>query len=400
MAQSFNSGPHPPPGGWTFADNPTSVYTTGNKEGIDKPWSFRDEGGYPQSLDESQFPPQKIDQGYLNKQLSESLRFQVNQALESRAGLRFNYSPISNATTPIIRWLPFPENPNIVESRKANYASTNIMLRNEPVRLFTGADARKFKVDVSFSLIHILAMMPSWLILRLFEQGSEFYVSQEIAEISKHLTRVMGEDLGVVQTDSGQRLSTAEAAAKMQERAADGSEGPFGPMPSSDTSQFNSLVTFMLMSSNSQAKSMIPLSLFQYALNHIRNSVIGTASQPIKGPPIVELKWGAMYDFTPCIITDYRFQVIEEAGYDTRTLFPQRLKMSLNLEEFRNIHGNMWETPLAKAGLPGWDSILDLTSPAVTHDAIALPDNASSDEWNERVFTGYDKFYNPQTPPQ
>ena len=102
--------------------------------------------------------------------------------------------------------------------------------------------------------------------------------------------------------------------------------------------------------------------ILQYAINIIRSSVISTAQQPVKGPPIVELKWGALYDFTPCIITDYRIQPVENAGYDTKSLFPQRIKISLSLEEMRNIHGNLWGDPQISSNLPGWDTILNLGS--------------------------------------
>ena len=93
-------------------------------------------------------------------------------------------------------------------------------------------------------------------------------------------------------------------------------------------------------------------------MNHIRNSVIGSGEVGVKGPPLVQLKHGAMYDFVPCIVKDYRFQPVEDAGYDTKSLFSQRLKVSLTLEEMRNVHGNIYGDPSITSDLPGWENIL------------------------------------------
>jgi hypothetical protein len=65
-----------------------------------------------------------------------------------------------------------------------------------------------------------------------------------------------------------------------------------------------------------------------------------------------------MYNYIPCIVTDYRIQPIEEAGYDPKSLASQRLKISLTLEEFNNIHGNLWGNPSLTSDLPGWDSVM------------------------------------------
>ena len=118
---------------------------------------------------------------HINKKIGTTARFGMNWAIEKKAGLLFNYAfnpfevaaynkkdPSSKEAAdrysgfkPSKRWLPFYENPIITESRKANYASTPIFLRNEPVRLFTGAQAREFKVDVHYSIFHMAAMCPT-----------------------------------------------------------------------------------------------------------------------------------------------------------------------------------------------------------------------------------------------
>ena len=163
-----------------------------------------------------------------------------------------------------------------------------------------------------------------------------------------------------------QQFKLQQAINDFHDRAADGSEGPFGPIPHKEDSQFNAFLIYTLSVTKGYKQIF---GLLQYMLNHVRSSVIGTQSTPIQGPPIVELKWGLMYDFVPCIITDYKIQPMEEAGYDPKSLFSQRLKISLSMEEMRNVHGNLWGDPSITGALPGWDTILDLNQSGRIGDA-------------------------------
>ena len=103
-----------------------------------------------------------ITQNWMSKSLGDTERFQLNQAIERRGGIRFNYAPLKDLPARKVTWIPFYENPMITESRRANYAQTKIYLRNEPVRLYTGSEARKFKVDIHYSLIHMAAMLSTY----------------------------------------------------------------------------------------------------------------------------------------------------------------------------------------------------------------------------------------------
>jgi len=164
-------------------------------------------------------------------------------------------------------------------------------------------------------------------------------------------------DVGSVQTNNGQLRSAQAAIAQMHDRAMDGSDGPYGPIPSNPDSAFNAYLTYTMGITQGYQRIF---ALLQYTLNHIRNTVMGTQATPVKGPPIVELKWGAAYDFIPCIVTNYRIQADQEAGTDPKSLFAQRYKISLDMEEFRNVHGNMWGESTINEPLPGWDTVLKI----------------------------------------
>jgi len=312
----------------------------------------------------SWFNPANQGRGEMNSQLGALQRFQLNQALEKRGGLRFNYAPLhsadtneSNSASPRKVWIPFYENPMITESRKANYANNKVFLRNEPVRLYTGSEARKFKVDIHYSLIHMAAMVGSQDLSDLFgvTQGDEVY--EDTKAISQYLYDTLLSDTG---------SAPGENAVKFTQEMFDRSnvvDGPWGgnrwwknPEQASEGSRlyWNFALMWVMRTGPTWVKHH---QVLQKIINNIRSSVIGTQQMPVKGPPIVELKWGTMYNFTPCIITDYKIQPMENAGYDTKSLTAQRLKVSLSLEEMRNVNGNVWNDPTIGGDLPGWDTI-------------------------------------------
>jgi len=314
-------------------------------------------------------------------------RMQINQAIEKRGGLRFRYPAFADRPRESVRWLPFTENPTITESRKANYASKKIFLRNEPVRLYTGSEARKFKVDIHYSLIHLAAMMPTKEILRIFSQEDANFLV-EFSELIRYLESMLEQDLGENAQLNGAALfepleknyinegftnfaktlvnnlhsrasnvSTGyDLASEVKSRLADGSEGPFGQIPSNPESIINAYLVYLLRTND---RRKYTAALLQYAINHIRNSVISTSETPVKGPPIVELKWGSLYNFTPCVVTNYQINAVETAGYDTKSLYPQRLKISLTMEEMRNVHGQLQGDPKITGDLPGWDKVMN-----------------------------------------
>lgn len=311
------------------------------------------------------------DAGRINAQLGPIDRFQLNQAIEKRAGLRFNYAPVHGDPTPAADeytysmtrrvWIPFFENPQISESRKANYASKKILLRNEPVRLYTGSEARKIKVDIHYSLIHMASMVGQQDLTEMFSvhTGRRDVYDDTIA-VTKYLEDTVGRDTG------GTGTSTSDATLiKDAYNRSTSEDGPWGsnrwwknPDQSAQGSNYWNFALMWVMRNTPQWVNHHKI--MQKIINNIRSAVIGTQQMPVKGPPIVELKWGTMYNFTPCIITDYKITPIEAAGYDTKSLTAQRLKVSLTLEEMRNINGNLWGNPEVGGDLPGWDSIAKL----------------------------------------
>jgi len=325
---------------------------------------------------------QNKDRGEINAKLGAVEKFQLNQALEKRGGIRFNYAPTQESSVTKKVWLPFYENPTITESRKANYATTKIYLRNEPVRLYTSSEARKFKVDVHYSLIHMAAMLGTEDIMGMFSLDGDETAYRDTIAVAKYIEETVSRDTNSTST----AVSDASLAAQSYERGVT-EDGPWGPnrwwKNPSQSSQGSNRWNFALMWVMRNTPQWVNHhKIIQKVINNVRSSVIGTAQMPVKGPPIVELKWGTMYDFTPCIITDYKIQPVENAGYDSKSLTAQRLKISLSLEEMRNINGNQWGNPQIGGDLPGWDSIQQLGSiDPVPTDSVRNADGTVSEDF-------------------
>ena len=161
------------------------------------------------------------------RELGYNSRPGINQAVEKRSGLLFNYGSNDGATKK--RWLPFYENPTITESRKANYASTDIFLRNEPVRLFTGAHARQFRVDIHYTLIHMASMVPTAHILKMFSDDQRLD-DEEITAVEAYVRDVIGRDTG-----SGEITGVNSAQLSRAVQAINGTPN----VPSTATNQFS-----------------------------------------------------------------------------------------------------------------------------------------------------------------
>jgi len=317
------------------------------------------------------FNPTNKDTGAINSQLGAIDRFQLNQAIERRAGLRFNYAPVHGDQHPASTdynyrqtrrvWIPFFENPQISESRKANYASKKVLLRNEPVRLYTGSEARKIKIDIHYSLIHMASMIGQQDLTDMFSvHTGRMDVYHDTIAITKYLEDTVGRDTG----GTGDAIPDDTLIQEAYDRS-NSLDGPWGPNrwwknPSQSAQGSNYWNFALLWVMRNTPQWVNHHKVMQKIINNVRSAVIGTQQLPVKGPPIVELKWGTMYNFTPCIVTDYKIQPIENAGYDTKSLTAQRLKISLSLEEMRNINGNLWGNPEVGGDLPGWDSIAKL----------------------------------------
>jgi hypothetical protein len=311
-----------------------------------------------------------------------------NQDLESRGYLRFLYELSDGSYQD--RVLPFIENPTFNESRSANYAENNILSRNEQARLYTGSKARRIDTSFSYTLPHLAHFVPTSDILKsLTEERNSKYTEKDLQQVKIYLASIIEKDvtkgaltpretygdyvlrdrLGLPEGLGPVTPLTSEEKVKQAKQVIadrkDSLEGPVGPFlkTNSDASLDSLWNTFLLHVIEASGKELEVLSVFQSAINHIRASVIGSSTNPKRSPPIVLLKWGAIYNEVPCIVRDYRIELTDRAGYNTKTLLPQQILVQMTLEEINQAHGSIPGRSTVTGNLPGYDTILRLTKP-------------------------------------
>jgi len=272
--------------------------------------------------------------------------------LEERGYLAFNYAfdPVANQKEQTTRVLPFFENPTITETRQANYAQTKIYLRNDTARLYTYTKPRKLTVNFHMTVPHVAEFFRGngswgWLLGKSQSAGGGTVKDLNEPQITEYLNRIVAWDVSLKKEIKDIPQSNAVSGV--------GGEKKLGQANINDFNEYqHNAVTFP------GKKFHAVMDFLHYAVNHIRASVINSGGDRIAGPPICLLKFGSLYNNVPCIVKQYKLSVVETAGYETRTLFPNRIKVALTLEEMRGIHGNLHsDNSMIKGDLPGWQSL-------------------------------------------
>lgn len=294
-----------------------------------------------------------------------------NQLLELKGGFKFVYGTGSWSAGHLKMELPFYENPNVTETRKANYAVNKIVNRSEPIRLWTGAEARQIKVDFTMTLPHI----------------AEFAIKQK----SDHFKNIKGSPMQDAATLENYRKSLK---AKLKElNFPDPRSKGLGGAPAMPASQgipggFDNKVRDFLgmggdegtqgLSKNilgyndsSEAQAEAELAFYiQQSIDTIRSSVMGSVGGgPQYGPPRVYFSYGTMYRSYPVIVTNYEIKFPStKAGYHNMSMLPRQIDITLTLEGY---HQNLGPGQTNSGGsivpAEGWDTFFSLESAEGRH---------------------------------
>jgi hypothetical protein len=75
---------------------------------------------------------------------------------------------------------------------------------------------------------------------------------------------------------------------------------------------------------------------------------------------LVRLNFGSLYQDIPCIVKNYNIGWEEEAGYDLYTLTPNRVKISVELNEVRIGDFGHYEkgVMIKRDNITGWESVI------------------------------------------
>ena len=286
----------------------------------------------------------------------------INTVLEERSYLDF-YFPNSLIGR---RRVVFFENPKITEQRTPRYARKVVMGRNEPVRMWIGADARKVKVSFTYTLPHVEMFFK---MMGHLPAGFANAASSQTSQLAKTLQGIDSspKDAGnqidwrrftaeTVDKFFGTSFSvdTAGGTLKLENpskkgprmytegkglRGVDGFEVEKTPKASFIEGLIGAWSTKPTALDNSD---MVATFYTQFVIDTLRASVVGDtldSGNMAVGPPIVRFRHGTVFNEAPFIVTDMSVDYSTEAGVEVRTLLPRQVKFTLSLEEFRQTHG-------------------------------------------------------------
>jgi len=291
---------------------------------------------------------------------------QIDRKLAERSNLTFEYSQ-GEGTADLKVVLPFFENADIRETKKARYAKHSPLARPSTLFTYTGADARELKVDFNMTFDHILSEDAPL---------SKYWNTPDTAdniEAQQALFSQPSFDTGVdhVGNETGawfDRLEENKSDFLADFFRTNEEKEIFGILNSSmprfsgaQKLKYEQQYNESLRGSTYKRRTDI-LTLIHYWINIIRTSVMNNTNTPTLGPPIVRLNHGILYKNIPCIVTDYNL-AIPPNGYDVATLMPRQIEVSMTLNEVRmgNFQKYDWYTTdqKVKDNLTGWESVIN-----------------------------------------
>ena len=256
--------------------------------------------------------------------------------LEDRSYLEFQFYETAGAA-PISKYLLFYENLEVRESRKAIHAKYQPISRSSTLLAYTGAESRMFSLSFKFTLPHL----------------------EEVADLNN-------------------TTKTSPKTSKGQDKVWFLQEP--NPNPQNIKAKFGDSIKhadfFESLEENPDIftpRTNKAIDLIMYWVNLIRVSVLNNSEDPTKGPPVVRLNHGILYQDIPCAVVDYKMDYDSAAhGHDLKTLLPRVISFELTLQEIRV--GNFGEfkvkTNVLKDNNAGWEVMFNGTN---TIDPVRIP---------------------------
>lgn len=318
----------------------------------------------------------------------------VDRVLPDRSKLKFYFPVAQKGNENYVVDLPFFENIEVKESKRANLQKYSLIARSSSLYSYLGAESRKLDVSFSMSLPHLVEDHPEINIDRYITSpavGAE-NTDTEKKRFTQPFTPKSSRSgaafrLGTEYTQSLARESARQViqsdwfknAIPIADREmfytnyglSEPGEGGFGekirdiqsglgsifPSPAPALSQ---ALSFSFDVNEGLLKLLKTIDLIVYWVNIVRSSVVNNADNPLYGPPIIRLNHGIMYQDIPCICTSYSISHEEEAGYDLRTLLPRKIMISLRLEEVRAGNYKKFDptNAISRDNLAGWESVV------------------------------------------
>ena len=301
--------------------------------------------------------------------------------LELRAGLFFQYPQFNSTDNTLLFFLPFWENPEITEMKTANLVEYDMINRGSTLFVNTGAKAREFTVEFPLTINHIMRSYNSVLnakslIKSVFTKTEKdrFNVietptaesitpaNQVTRQWRENLLNNMEDDFSEIK-QAREDLDTFNSLGRPSqlaiERLAE-ETGDVGPM---SQYQANRGLAYEAYRNNNgiSETAMKALDSLSFMLDIIRTSVAPNQQNTVLGPPIIRVRHGTMYLDVPCICKSFNISIEEDAGYNLRTLTPNRIKITMMLSEVRAGNFGTFKpgVPVERDNIAGWEAVLE-----------------------------------------
>jgi len=266
--------------------------------------------------------------------------------------------------------LPFYENIDIRESKKANLVTYDPVGRSSSLYAYTGASSRVIKLSFFLTLPHIQAMhVGSFQRFRFEADGIQ--TKEKIQEDFKkglenppNLPALKGftnEEISrKLSSTGGKKVAAYKSVFHPEGRGAVEVNNPINNpiVPMTEVEIAEHLEALPVYDQ--------PKNYTQYVswwVNVIRSSVLNNQQNTMQGPPVIRLTHGPLYQNIPCICKSYNISYDPAGGMDKDSLLSRRIKVDMNLEEFRagnfGAYTRASQQPLDRDNVAGWEAIIE-----------------------------------------
>jgi len=312
--------------------------------------------------------------GYVNRAPS-PYDFSLKRDLHNKSFLEFHFPDPEK----LVARLPFYENIDIRENKKANIITYDPIGRSSSLYAYAGASSRSLKLSFFLTLPHIYAMHKGPFIrpaqVRAERTRREVQEQMKAPPANTEQARVWSGEMQEFfeenpHLENGLRMQMSGGRAAQQGLSfAEINEG--NPNTIGKLAEREGITTqeWLERAENGGEQQQVPDKGYTYSnyvtwwVNLIRSSVLNNQTDLMQGPPILRLTHGALYNNIPCICRSYDITFEKSAGFDIHTLVSRRIKVNMNLEEFRAGNFGKYDPtsvqPLDRDNVAGWEAVID-----------------------------------------
>lgn len=265
-----------------------------------------------------------------------------DRKLEERSYLQFEFFE-SRSDVPIIRILPFFENIDVEESRRANYIRYQPLSRNSTLLSYTGSESRVFNVNFKITLPNVIEYYDTIFTKYASKYESKIALQKKFFDINRNDNPILAplkgsaEDFDAFFKDEAQKaiLNKLETGTKQGPAPGNGNIGPFTDIIVNASIEAAVAAQKAVVADQFSVQRAKIINTIMYWVNLIRSSCLNNSKNPTLAPPIVRLNHGILYQDIPTVCLDYKINFADTGGYDLKTLLPRVMEFTLNLQEIR-----------------------------------------------------------------